>query len=784
MLAMSVNLQGVQTARINGFVTDGRTGEVLIGANVFLLETGEGMATDRNGYYVLDGISPGGYTLVVSYLGYDDYREGFSLSESEIVSRDIALQPVVLEAEEVVVEGEKIKRKMTIQPGRVNLGPRQIKSYPALAEPDIFRTLQSLPGVLTPSEFSTGLIIRGGNTDQNLILLDGITVYNPSHLGGVFSNFIVDAVKEADLIKGGYNAEYGGRLSAVLNVLSREGNRNRFDAKTSISLLSAQTTVEGPFPNGAWLLAGRRTYFDKVFANPKIKKALGDPNIPNYYFYDLQGHVFTDISDRDRLSLSFYGGLDDLDYSDFGLDSDWGNETVSLAYRRLFSDLLIGNFLLAKSRFFTVFDLGGITTDNSIDDITASADLTYFQSKNLTFKFGGQVKQLGFMFDSAWNDSTVFELKETPYEAALYAKGKWSASQRLIIEPGVRLNGYTNTTQTLFPDLRLGVKYLLTDDRYINFALGNYHQFIVTMQDDFNPTVLDTWMAVDESVEPAAAQQVVLGYEEYIRNAYRIQVEGYAKWIQNTLTYVEARASVDETVSDVKVSDNFYSGDGYAYGLELFLQKRTGRLNGWLAYTYSVSRKKLLGEEYFNNWDRRHAFNLIGSYNFGKGWEFNWKWTYQSGQAFTPILGWYSQDLGITIDSAVPSIRTIPGTRNGGRYPPFHRLDMGLVKKLKIANFESELYLQVINGYNRKNVFRYFYDIGSSRNGIDDDGDWDVTKHDLGMDGLSGTGDTGEGDGKPTVGEPNVDELDEGRIRRQDISIFPLIPSIGITVAF
>ena len=205
-----------------------------------------------------------------------------------------------------------------------------MKAQPSLAEPDIFRTIQSLPGVLTTSEFSTGLVIRGGNTDQNLILLDGITVYNPSHLGGLFSNFIVDAVKDAELIKGGYNAEYGGRLSAVLDIRSREGNRNNFEGSSSVSLLSAQTTLEGPFLNGAWLVAGRRTYFDKIL--PLLPVNFDLP----YYFYDLQGHVFTDLNEKDRISLSFYRGVDDLKFKDLDLESDWGNKTLSLSYRRVF----------------------------------------------------------------------------------------------------------------------------------------------------------------------------------------------------------------------------------------------------------------------------------------------------------------------------------------------------------------------------------------------------------------------------------------------------------------
>ncbi|NQV17256.1 MAG: TonB-dependent receptor, partial [Armatimonadetes bacterium] len=266
-----------QTARISGIVTDAETGETLIGANVFIRETGKGMATDRNGYFVIDNVGSEPFTLIVSFLGYVQHEQIVRLpaNQSEVIN--VVLKTEVIELAEVDVSAEKIARQFNIQPGKVNLNTRQIKALPSVLEPDVFRTIQALPGVLTQSEFSTGLIIRGGNTDQNLILLDGITVYNPSHLGGVFSNFIVDAVKDAELIKGGYNAEYGGRLSAVLNVTSREGNSNKFDAKFNISILSAQATLEGPMPNGAWLIAGRRTYFDKI-----LEKT--DLNVPPYYF--------------------------------------------------------------------------------------------------------------------------------------------------------------------------------------------------------------------------------------------------------------------------------------------------------------------------------------------------------------------------------------------------------------------------------------------------------------------------------------------------------------------
>ena len=210
-----------QSTMISGFISDSSSGEALIGANVILQETGQGMATDINGYYIIQDIVPGNYVLMVSYVGFSLRKEKLSISDSQSIKLNIALSEEVVELSQVEVTAEQIQRKANIQPSKINLSPRMMKAAPALAEPDLFRTIQALPGVLTTSEFSTGLVIRGGNTDQNLILLDGVTVYNPSHLGGIFSNFIVDGVKEAELIKGAYNAEYGGRLSAVLNIISR-----------------------------------------------------------------------------------------------------------------------------------------------------------------------------------------------------------------------------------------------------------------------------------------------------------------------------------------------------------------------------------------------------------------------------------------------------------------------------------------------------------------------------------------------------------------------------------
>ena len=752
--------------QVFGFITDSTSGEALIGANVFIRESGQGMATDNNGYYVLSDITIAEPKLIVSYVGYEKFELKLDFNNNRSQNINISLKPESIELMQVDVTAEEIERLNKIEPSRVNLSPRILKSQPSLAEPDIFRTIQSLPGVLTTSEFSTGLVIRGGNTDQNLILLDGITVYNPSHLGGLFSNFIVDAVKDAELIKGGYNAEYGGRLSAVLDIRSREGNRNKIEGSSSISLLTAQSTIEGPIPGGAFLVSGRRTYFDKVL--PYVTDSFDLP----YYFYDLQGHVFTDINEKDRVSLSFYRGVDDLEFKDLDLDSDWGNKTISLAYRRVFNEKIIGNFLAANSQFYTRFGLGGeagINEYNPLSDQTISGDLAYFHSQDFNVFFGAQAKSLDIKYNSKFNNEILFDSQTKPFETAVYSKIKWKPNSKLIIEPGLRLITFSSHSNGVYPDLRLSSKYIIDENRFINFAVGNYHQFISTFQDDFSAQILDSWFAVDENGEPSRATQAVLGYEQFIGRGLKIQLEGYYKYITDMLTYEESRATTDGNVNSESLLDLLTPADGYAYGAELFVQKSSGKLSGWAGYSWSVSRKIMNGKEYFTNWDRSHVINFLANYQASPKWEYNVKFTLQSGQAFTPINGYFLQNLP---GESQQNYRTIPATRNGGRYPSYHRLDLGAVRHFNVKGRKFDLFMQVINAYNRENVFTYTYPLGDVFNGIDDDGDWDAKKHDK------------NGNKRPDKGEPNVDEDDEARIQRKPVSLFPIIPTIGITWNF
>lgn len=731
---------------LSGYVLNKDSGEALIGANVMLKNTSRGASTDKDGYFVILSVPEDEYTIEVSYLGYESYTSKITIKGEQTNPLKVELNETPIELSAVEISAQRIERKENIQLSRTSLDVRQLKSIPQMAEADLFRTLQSLPGVLTSSEFSTGLIIRGGNSDQNLILLDGITVYNPSHVGGLFSNFLLDVVKEADLLKGGFNAEYGGRLSAVLNVRSREGNRKHFNGKSTVSLLSAVTTLEGPIGKGAWLISGRRTYFDQVFKGTELY-------FP-YYFYDIQGHVFQDITEKDRLSVSWYTGRDDLAWDEFGFEAWWGNNTVSLNYRKVFNPTLVSTFLLAKSRFDIFFGLGGSSGINEadyIDDMTFRSDWTWFKSDDTEWKFGAEYKDLKFVYTASYMDSTIFDVRQSPIEAAGYLKTKHWFSPLFMIEPGLRLSYYSNHPTNWYWEPRLGLKYLFTENRYLNFSVGMYNQFMETIQDDFNPNILDMWFAVDPSVDPASAVQYTLGIEEYFGTQYKVQVEAYYKTMENMLTFIDNRASVDETVSDESLSDLVKEGDGYAYGAELFLQKEYGKLNGWIAYSYSISRKLFEGNAYYTNWDRRHALNIIANYQWSRKWNINLKWTLQSGQPYTPILGYFTETMP---GEPFPKYRTIPGGRNSARYPNYHRLDLGAVRKFNFRGIKGEFSLQAVNAYWQENVFRYVYQFGSTLNGIDDDRD--------------GT----------------IDEEDEGIPQKNEIFGLPIIPSIGVSIEF
>ncbi|MBA7613739.1 hypothetical protein ES703_20995 [subsurface metagenome] len=726
-------------ATISGFVTDVESGEALAGANVYLQDLDLGAAANLDGYYVINNVPPGRRTLRVGYIGYTMESIEITIGPGQAVRQDVEMSPEVLTGRtiEVFAEREKFQREISVS--RVSVSPTKLRTLPQVGEVDLFRAIQMLPGVRAQSEFSSGLIVRGGNTDQNLILFDGVTVYNPSHLGGVFSTFITEGLREAELAKGAYPAEFGGRLSSVLDIHSKDGNSKRFSGSAEISLIASKALIEGPLHKGGWLLTGRRTYIDQVL---KLLNSTGviDFELP-YYFYDLQGNLYQNFGENDRVSLSLYKGDDKLDWPDILASINWGNQTASVRWRHLFSTRLISTFLVANSRFATNLAMGGsdgMKSNNHIKDITTKGDLTYFYMDNRLIKFGFELKDLDIRYLATFDVDTSAYLHQKPLQTAFYFSDKWN-SHRWVVQYGLRLNYFDDASDKITLSPRFSAKYLLNDISALNLSLGRYYQYIFTINTETSfQTPINNWIAQDKSVPVQYSDQVVLGFEIQ-KHSYNLSFEAYAKTMHNLLVYRVQMAAFDEQVLGGAVSDIFQPTKAASWGMELFGEKTRGRLTGNLGYTLSWVVKQIEDEpKYWANWDRRHELKTSASWRFSEKWMISSTFQLGNGYPYTRMLGtyvYYEPGFGEGV-----TITTIPGTRNNARLPAYHRMDVSLTRSLAGKRIKGEWYINIINLYNHRNVLAVFWDTDELKKGV------------------------------PAV--------------KNELKMFPIIPSLGIRISF
>ncbi|MGB0347045.1 MAG: TonB-dependent receptor [Balneolaceae bacterium] len=379
-----INSHAQQGITITGYVSDENSGETLISANVAILELNRGSATNTLGYFSIPNIEPGTYTIACSYIGYDLFTQEISLKPGENLRFDIKLKPSVFEGEEIVVESEaELQELKTI--GTAQVKTELIKALPAIFEADVFRSIQYLPGVKSASDFSSGLYIRGGSPDQTLIMLDQTTVYNPSHFFGFFSTFNPDAIKDVRLFKGGYPAEYGGRLGSVLSVYNKDGNRNNYQGTVTLGMLASRAAIEGPIKNGSFMLAGRRSTLEPLLAALRQNTE----NIPSlFYFYDFNGKINYDASLNDKFHLAFYSGADKVRFpfaDDAEFTLNYGNQTVSANWTHIFNEKVFSNFILTGSRYFNFpeFEFAGtpFERDNNIYDFSLKSDVEYIPNE-------------------------------------------------------------------------------------------------------------------------------------------------------------------------------------------------------------------------------------------------------------------------------------------------------------------------------------------------------------------------------------------------------------------
>lgn len=749
---LPASAQDQQKFTLSGFVKEEATGEFLIGATVTLREPFKGTSTNAYGFYSLT-VAKGEYDLTISYLGMEDIRQHIKLDKD--MRMNFSLKTQAQTVDEVEVTGERQDKNVSDgQMSATKLNIEQIKEIPQfMGEVDVLKTIQLLPGVKGASEGNSGIYVRGGGPDQNLILLDEAVVYNAAHLFGFFSVFNGDAVKSLNLIKGGMPAQYGGRLSSVLDISMKEGNNTKYQAEGGIGVISSRFTVQGPIKKdtSSFILSGRRTYID-VLMEPFIKESSPFKG-SGYYFYDLNTKLNYRLSDKDRLFLSGYFGRDVFSYNNkndnFKVRIPWGNATTSLRWNHLFNQKMFMNTSLVFTDY--KFEFGAeqegfeFKLFSGIRDYNAKTDFTWYPTYKHQVKFGVDYTYHIFTPNnaSAKSGDVTFDLgglkKQYAHEVGVYINDEWNINERWQITPGFRMSYFmqvgpfdryvhdvtgkvvdtihydTNKKVKDYfgPEPRLSMRFLLDEHSSIkaSFTQNSQYVHLATLSPIALPT--DIWVPSSDVVKPQLGQQYAAGYfRNFHKDMFETSIEAYYKHMKNQVEFAPG-ALPEDNVSD-NTDNNFVFGTGQSYGTELFIKKRTGKWNGWVGYTLSWTTRNFPGiddnKTFYARYDRRHDVSIVAIYEMNKRWTFSSVWVYGSGNAITLPVERYIFEGHVV---------NVYGDHNGFRMPAYHRLDLSATLNGKPhKKFESSWNFAVYNAYNRHNpYFIYFANKGSIQEG-------------------------------------------------------------------
>lgn len=717
-----------EAATLYGFVRDSASGEPLAFASVYLSDRSAGTASERNGYYILSGLPAGRVTITWSLVGHRDVEREFTLAENASVRADVRLAVEAIPVSGVTASAarERFRREVDIGVRRLELP--ELKIAPGMIEQDLFKSLQSLPGVLAVSDFSSALYVRGGSPDQNLVLLDGVTVYNPYHLGGLFSTFNMDALAGAELKAGAFPAEYGGAVSSVLDVEMKQGNSERVSAKWDVGLLTSKVMVEGPIPRGSFLVAGRRTYIDAVTWT--IDKLIRDSTISvylPYYFYDLQGKLNLDASERDRLTFSAYSGDDVIDIKDEfdRLSFRWGNYALALKWRHIFSPRLVATTMAVRGRnrvsllqeFFpqdtTWGDSSRAELAFGVSDWGGKSDWTLFVDSSHTARFGVEAKLFDLRNYFKSDTFTFWNQRSRPTYAALYAADKWRPVEAVLLDAGVRAEFFSGGSY-LRASPRVGAKYILADDFALNAGWGLYYQYLSIPFPRNDELVklpalfFQQWLPCDSVHAPVEAMHWALGAQKGLGQGFELGVEGYYKSMQNLL---ETQSMLPGVGPDPGGEDTatLAVGTGWAAGGEVLLRRQGSSISYSLAFT----RRTFDSTAFWPVFDSRHNLNLALALPLKHGWAITSQFLFRSGFPFTGPVGQFQyvgEDPGWREGGNEWYWWTPLGGRRGNyRLPAYHRLDLGFEKRFRLWRADWAVYLQVVNVYAAQNVLWYEY---------------------------------------------------------------------------
>lgn len=744
-----LSLEGKFT--IDGYVKDSLTGESIIGASIIINGESKGVVSNHYGFYSIT-LDSGSYNISVSHVSYLVKTTSFDLDSNieynfELIPKTAALNAVVVYSKR---QDGNVKNA---QMGKIDLSIGQIKNIPAfMGEIDILKAIQLLPGIQNAGEGNAGFYVRGGGPDQNLIMLDDAVVYNTGHLFGFFSIFNSDAIKDVSLIKGGMPAQYGGRLSSVLDITMKDGNINKTQVEGGIGLIASRFSIQGPLKKdkASYMISARRTYVDAL-VKPFIKKTSSFYG-SGYYFYDMNAKMNYRFSEKDRLYLSGYFGRDVFDFVDknqsFKTNIPWGNSTATLRWNHVFNRRLFANTTLVyndyKFRFDGSQDNLDLSLSSGIRDGNIKADFDYYPLPQHKVKFGGLFTYHKFVPNvlSGHQDSITFhpnnENNKYALEHALYLQDDWELSDKIKINYGLRLSGFTQigpyikydrdingnkTDSTVYKSFqpiktygglepRFTIRYSLNDETSIKAAISRNYQYIHLVSNSGSTLPTDLWVPSTYIVKPQMSWLYSAGlFKNFKDNKYETSLELYYKDMKNQIEY-----SNGYTPSLSDPESEFVFGKGWSYGAELFINKVKGKFNGWIGYTLSWTWRKFKdlndGEKYPAKYDRRHDLSIVLNYEKNKKWKFGAVFIYGTGNAISLPESFY-------VISGVLT-QQYSGL-NQYRMKPYHRLDLSATytpvpkKKKKV---QSYWVFSIYNVYSRLNpYFLYFDQSGSPYNG-------------------------------------------------------------------
>ncbi|MDI9358845.1 MAG: TonB-dependent receptor [Phycisphaerales bacterium] len=721
---------------VSGTVKSQATGETLIGATVTVVSKDDSklepfvVATNNFGFYSI-GLPRGAYSVNISSEGYQIYTQNVTLDRNTRVN--VALDPAVSNLSTVVIQTKSYARSLaSTQTGVEKLDLKEVAKIPVLfGERDVLKALQTLPGVQPAGDGAAGFYVRGGTNDQNLILLDGATIYNASHFFGFFSIFNSDALKDVTLYKGTAPANYGGRISSVVDIIMNDGNDKQYKVSGGIGILASRILVEGPIVKNksSFLFSARRSYADLFL------KLSPDPSLRNnqIYFYDLNGKIDYQISDKDKLFLSGYYGKDLLSVKDlFGIG--WSNASSTLRWNHLFNSKLFLNSSLIYSNFnYDISITSGQTSFkiySIINDFSLKEDFQYYFTKRTKFYFGGglvyhQITPNSIKSTGTQGVNSIITPKQNSLEGSVYFSGDTKVNSIFNITYGLRVSSFSIVGKGQFYDLnsdgsikdtnsfgvgtvaktyyvpepRLALSVLLPHQASFKFSYARNAQYIHQVTNSTTSSPTDLWTPTTNNIKPEISDQLSIGYyQNYLNNTLEFNVETYFKYLYNQIDYRNG-ANLAPTNS---IESELLYGVGRAYGIEFLLKKRIGKFTGWISYTLSRTEKRIVGINngswYAAKQDRTHDVNIVLIYDINKKWSVSANWIFYTGNAATFPSGKYM------VDNNVVFYYT---DRNGYRFPNYHRLDLSATVQLnrKPRRFKNELAFGVYNAYGRQNAY-------------------------------------------------------------------------------